>query len=395
MGPDGKIIARADAGPARAPAAASREIGIEPPPQIGCERRMHVNAYDYWLSLRRGRLLPAIADLEPERLAAFAANSVLIDLAPGGWRPGIAFLGRTLRREAGLADESCPLDEVPAGSMLTALVHRLADITAHRAPLGFEAPIAAAAGDPTLYRGILLPFSDRGDQVDFVYGVVNWRMLAMVDDAADIVAAVGSALAGRAGPVPTASPWDDAPVDVAAGARMPPQPLAHRIGAARTWAALAAHDRARAPAMLHAALGAAYDLLLATTGRAAGLAALGLRGAIDAAAIVALVFGEDIPRRDAVRYAAVMDHAGRLGLGPGMLAALLDRHSGGIAALAMAEARARRIVRHAPRPLAPSAPALLALTPVDPEILLPFGRAPAPETQARPGVRLIAGGRVR
>lgn len=391
MGPDGRIIAEADVGRACPPSAAPREIGIEPPPQIGCERRMHVNAYDYWLSLRRGRPLPAIADLEPGRLAAFAANSVLIDLAPPGWRPRIAFLGRALRREAGLAGESCPLHEVPAGSMLTALIHRVADITAHRAPLGFEAPMAAGAdgsgGDPTLYRGILLPFSAGGSRVDFVYGVVNWRMLAMVDDAADIVAAVGSALAGRAVPAPTTSPWGDAAAaEAAVGARLPPQPLAQRLGAARTWAALAANDRVHGPATLHAALGAAYDLLLAATARPGGLAALGGPGAIDAAAIVALVFGKDVAGRDAVRYAAALDHAGRLGFGPGMLAALLDRYPGGIAALATAEARARRTVRHAPQPLA-SAP--LSLTPIDPDFLLPPGRKPAP---AMPSIRLIAGG---
>ena len=46
--------------------------GIEVPPEIGLdERRMHVRAYNYWVSLLDGRPYPSIGDLEPDTLGDF------------------------------------------------------------------------------------------------------------------------------------------------------------------------------------------------------------------------------------------------------------------------------------------------------------------------------------
>src|SRR3982750_3117160 len=43
------------------------------------ERRMHVRAYNYWVSLLEGRDFPSIDDLEPGDLEAFSSHSVLLD----------------------------------------------------------------------------------------------------------------------------------------------------------------------------------------------------------------------------------------------------------------------------------------------------------------------------
>ena len=47
------------------------------------ERRMHVRAYNHWVSLLKGRAYPSIEDLDPAGIADFGAHSVrFVGLAP-------------------------------------------------------------------------------------------------------------------------------------------------------------------------------------------------------------------------------------------------------------------------------------------------------------------------
>jgi len=53
------------------------DAAIEAPANVGTdERRMHVRAYNYWVSLLDGRAYPSIEDLNPEDLEDFGPNSV-------------------------------------------------------------------------------------------------------------------------------------------------------------------------------------------------------------------------------------------------------------------------------------------------------------------------------
>src|SRR3546814_17998204 len=56
------------------------EPAYDIPPEIGTdERRMHVRAYNYWVSLLRGRPFPSVADLDPTSLNDFGPPSVPLD----------------------------------------------------------------------------------------------------------------------------------------------------------------------------------------------------------------------------------------------------------------------------------------------------------------------------
>ncbi|HZY14495.1 MAG TPA: hypothetical protein VFE89_17415 [Beijerinckiaceae bacterium] len=48
-------------------------------------------------------------------------------------------------------------------------------IIANRAPVGFEAEFENPQGQTICYRGILMPFSSNGEDIDFIYGVINWK----------------------------------------------------------------------------------------------------------------------------------------------------------------------------------------------------------------------------
>jgi hypothetical protein len=152
-----------------------------PPPQdvaaaIGTdERRMHVRAYNYWVSLLDGRDFPSIEDLEPAEVDDFAANSVLLDFTCGQDNPALPYVGAVIREECELSDDTRTIADVPSRSLLSRLTDHYLQIIANRSPVGFEAEFENPRGESICYRGILMPFSSDGDAIDFIYGVINWK----------------------------------------------------------------------------------------------------------------------------------------------------------------------------------------------------------------------------
>jgi hypothetical protein len=150
-----------------------------PPPNIGQdERRMQVRAYNHWASLLDDRNFPSIDDLEPDNLPDFGPYSVLLDFTAGIEDPGISYLGGELAEECGADEEISRLSDIPSRSLLSRITDHYMQILANQAPIGFEAEFVNQRGVTILYRGILLPFSSDDDNIDFIYGVINWKELA-------------------------------------------------------------------------------------------------------------------------------------------------------------------------------------------------------------------------
>src|SRR3954451_22279153 len=144
------------------------------------ERRMHVRAYNYWVSLLEGRDFPAIDDLESNDVEDFAAHSVLLDFTCGRDNPAIPYIGADIRDEFGLTDDTRTISDVPPRSLLSRLTDHYMQIIANRSPIGFEAEFVNQRDQNICYRGILMPFSSDGDAIDFIYGVINWKTVADV-----------------------------------------------------------------------------------------------------------------------------------------------------------------------------------------------------------------------
>lgn len=139
------------------------------------ERRMHVRAYNYWVSLLDGRDFPSIEDLNSSDVEDFAGNSVLLDFTCGRDNPAIPYIGAGIREECGLDDDARTISDVPSRSLLSRLTDHYMQIIANRAPIGFEAEFMNQRGENICYRGILMPFSSDGEAIDFIYGVINWK----------------------------------------------------------------------------------------------------------------------------------------------------------------------------------------------------------------------------
>ena len=331
------------------------------------ERRMHVRAYNHWVSLLRGRAYPAIEDLDPGSIADFGPNSVLLDFTDGVEDPAIRFLGRALRTECGVTGPIARISEVPGRSLLSRLTDHYLQIIANRAPIGFEAEFIGTRGHPTMYRGILMPFSSDEDTIDFIYGVINWKELVDAELQAQLTAELEASR--RAAPRrPLAAPaWEDGPsagIDerpepgFASEADAEPEPepapapapspLADQLLAARETAAAVRTADSRSRAALYRALGRAYDFALAAEAEAQAYALLLAHFGLKAQArapmtpIAKLVFGTDHDKARLTEYAAVLSHARRHAVRKGGLPDFVEAAEGGIKAIVRAERVARR-----------------------------------------------------
>lgn len=320
------------------------------------ERRMHVRAYNYWVSLLDGRDYPSIEDLEPGDLLDFAPNSVLLDFTAGRDNPATPYIGAAIRAECDLPERVSTIEEVPSRSLLSRLTDHYMQIIANQAPVGFEAEFQNQRGENICYRGILMPFSSDGETIDFIYGVINWKKVGI-----SIEAAVGVADSPAAQvappveleeeplelgePVREASEHDEEDCEVEVGEDAG---LADRLWAARESAEAVKTAEGRSREALYRALSRAYDFALASLAEPDDYAELLEESGVKAQArapmtpIVKLVFGIDCDKARLTEYSAALAYAQRLGIAPGGFLALIEAQPGGLKALVAAERQARR-----------------------------------------------------
>nr|WP_313537257.1 hypothetical protein [Sphingomonas sp.] len=331
----------------------------------GDERRMHVRAYNHWVSLLRGRPYPAIHDLDPENIADFGPNSVLLDFTAGIDNPAIRYLGTALREECGIEGPIAQVGEVPSRSLLSRLTDHYLQIIANRAPIGFEAEFVGQRGHQMFYRGILMPFASNPEAIDFIYGVINWKEVVDAEMQARLDAEIEASRRAVPHQAPTQSVWADGPsagLDSPATAELPrtelASPLADQLMLARESATAARASELRGRVALYRALDRAYGFALAAEQDPAGYAALLAEAGIAAQArspmtpVAKLVFGADYDKTRLAEFAAVLTHARRLAVPADGLDAFLEITPGGIKSVVAAERELRASVAGERRPAA-------------------------------------------
>jgi hypothetical protein len=350
--------------------------GVESPIGIGTdERRMHVRAYNYWVSLLNGRAYPAVEDLDPASLTDFSANSILLDFTSGVENPTLTYLGSAIRKECDLPAEMISASEIPSRSLLSRLTDHYLQIIANRAPIGFEAEFVNYRGNNTMYRGILMPFSSDDDTIDFIYGVINWKEVADATLTAGLADEVERALQANLPrhnmPIPV---WADGPNARDEEAHVTPrsdvlgtfdygedeslddddfnpdgsESLGDWLAAARISAESAVDADKRSRAALYQALSRAYDFALEAEANPEDYAELLADSGITVqdrapmTPIVKLVFGIDHDKTRLAEYALVLGHAKRRAMAKGEVLPLLNRTTGGLKAIITSERAARR-----------------------------------------------------
>jgi hypothetical protein len=348
-------------------------IADAPPPVIGGnERRMHVRAYEYWLSLLDGRPFPGIQDLEPTSISDFSPNSVLLDFSKSIESPTVTYIGRSLREEAGVLYGIKTVADVPPRSLLSRLTDQCLQAVANKVPVGFEAEFTNHQDLQTMYRGILMPFSSNGETIDFVYGVINWKHIASDNLIGELQREMEVSLAAPAFTAPVNV--QEQPEGVEELDRAPDRDAGvwDWLAAARISADDARQADGRAHTALYAAIGRAYDFALAADRDPDGYAeileneGLTVQARAPMTPIVKLVFGATYDKTRLTEYAAALSYARSEGVAQGEMAGFLGRFEGGLKGVVSAE-RARR----APAPKAdPLEKARVALRSTAPRALV-------------------------
>ncbi len=360
------------------------------------ERRMQVRAYNVWCGLLDGRDFPSIQDLQASAIEDFSSHSVLLNFAEAVNDPATAFVGDAIRAEIGI-EKIQRISDVPGRSLLSRLTDHHFQIIATRAPVGFEAEFVNQRGHEICYRGILMPFSSDGQDIDYVYGVINWKdngpageakmplravlppIVAEREDEQELLDKLAAeereyeerlcqrnrALASMP-TVPkldkqdeshTLIPhliWEDGPladpvideepvimVDGDAG-------LADRLAVARESAEVCKAADGRSRGALYRALAMAYDFAVAARRVPEDYAEILEDAGVKTQArapmtpVVKLVFGVDYDKTRLTEFAAALSNAERENVDFGGFEAFLDAADGGLKGLVAAERKARR-----------------------------------------------------
>ena len=357
---------------------------VEAPPIVRFdERRMHIRAYNYWASLLHERNLPSIEDLNPSEIEDFGSHSVLLDFTGGMDNPAIAFMGTAIAAQCDLEGPINNVSEIPPRTLLSRLTDHYLQIIANAAPIGFEAEFTNQRGNEILYRGIMMPFSSNDEDIDFVYGVINWK--EVVNDSVSAAIVAEALQQTPATPVTNVTPLWDRALDIAdeidedddefaedalelslhdqVGADSDAS-LADCLATARDAAAAANASEGRTRHALYRAIGLAHAFALAARSRPQDYDAILEDAGIVAqprspmTALAKLVFGETYDKTRIAEFVCAIDYALEQDLAPGALIGHLHDLPGGLKALVGAYRAAKR--GEIAAPAAPSRATVLA-----------------------------------
>lgn len=141
---------------------------------INQERRITFCLYESWEKIAGSSGLPALKNLQRQEIETFKSNLVLLDLRNGQDDPTFQVIGQDLIEDIDVSLVGRPLSEVPRRSMLSRVTDHYLEVLANKVPIAFEAEFVNRDGEKALYRGILLPFSDDNQNINFILGGVRW-----------------------------------------------------------------------------------------------------------------------------------------------------------------------------------------------------------------------------
>jgi hypothetical protein len=297
----------------------------------GSERRMINRIAAYWEEIKGDRHFPAITDIDSSRLEEVKSNCFVLDVGESVEQPTIRFVGEALSESGTVAQAGDTLASVSKRSLFGRISLHYLECVANGTPIGIEAEYDDDNGNTVLYRGVILPFSDDGQTIDFVLGAINFKIRpAQSAEAPDLSDDTGV---------------DHAPALADATA------LLDSLSRCRHLAREANDSMSRSRETLYAALAEAYgfrfDAEAAPDAYAALLADAGIESIPRApyTPVVKLVFGVDYDKTRISEYAAVLAYALRHEVPRQDFKAFLDGQEGGIKACVAAERAARKAER--------------------------------------------------
>lgn len=344
----------------------------------GRERRLHLQAYEYWYGLLQGRRFPSISDMGREQIDLFRAQSFLVDFPQRYGDPALRFVGDDIMAQYEGDNDlvGVSVKKIPSESILSRLSIHYMEVISNRAPISFEAEFDNSEGTTICYRGILLPFSDDDVDIHFIMGILTWEEKSLLKkpsggfgraglDTPDQGAAVEDAEQQDAErEIPAGSPEDlreESAAEGAAVAVSPPVPastpapdpvaMADVLQKGRDNANAVGHVDSRSRDRLYAVLADALALYEAARQDPDAykqmLAEAGIRQQARAplTPVIKLIFGPQYDKTRITEYATALIYAIDEGQTSATVKEFIAGHDGGIKGCVRQARRARRAAR--------------------------------------------------
>jgi len=138
------------------------------------EKRITFQLHDYWVGLTNDRDLPTLRSLNPEDIAPYKENMVLIDLRDPEKEPTLQVIGTLLQKDLDQDLTLKGISEIPPDSLISRITEHYLEVILSKSPISFDTEVENRHHEKALFRGILMPFSDDGDTINFLLGAVRW-----------------------------------------------------------------------------------------------------------------------------------------------------------------------------------------------------------------------------
>ena len=143
------------------------------------EGQLTTRLFDYWKELRGNCAFPSRELIRFEDVPELSEYGFTLSVGEDGSDPTFYFVGSALREHIG-GDLG---DKIPLGNSDSTLLSLSLGLTTRRyvealqrkAPVGFESEVVDHGGTNSLFRIIMLPFSEDNRKIDFILGAITYK----------------------------------------------------------------------------------------------------------------------------------------------------------------------------------------------------------------------------
>ena len=139
------------------------------------DQRLVMRLMAYWEQLSADGACPSLEDFEFDAVGDLRQHCFLLYFGEDVMNPHFGYVGQTLADDCGIDLTHKTLADIPRRSLLTRVADNYLQILANRCPIGFEGEFTNASGRDVKYRGIIAPFSENGEEIDFVLGAISCK----------------------------------------------------------------------------------------------------------------------------------------------------------------------------------------------------------------------------
>ena len=148
-------------------------LNSESKPVTHADKRLANRFLKYWEKLRGDQDYPLIGELDLDDVGEFVPYTFNLDLSGDPDDPKFRFLGRQLIRDCGGDVTNQGVSQLLPQSCLARAIKQRNEVVSEGKPCMVADEFVNAEGNRVLFRAVMMPFTRRGDKIDFIIGAVN------------------------------------------------------------------------------------------------------------------------------------------------------------------------------------------------------------------------------